>query len=70
MDYHIATGYGAADLALEVNKLICEGWVPVGGVAVEPTDEQLAEMFAEAGVHVERDFLNDALNSGDGTYRP
>lgn len=37
---------------------------------IEPTDDQLAEMFNEAGVHVERDFLGDALNSGDGTYRP
>lgn len=37
---------------------------------IEPTDEQLCEMFSEAGVHVERDFLSEVLNSGDGVYRP
>lgn len=36
----------------------------------EPDDEQLAEMFAEAGVPAERDFMAEALNSGDGAYRP
>lgn len=36
----------------------------------EPSDEQLAELFAEAGVPIERDFMAEALNSGDGAYRP
>lgn len=36
----------------------------------EPTDEQLAEMFAEARVPAKRDFMAEALNSGDGAYRP
>jgi hypothetical protein len=37
---------------------------------IEPTDEQLHQMFSEACVYVERDFMSDALNSGDGVYRP
>lgn len=36
----------------------------------EPSDEQLTKMFAEAGVPIERDFMAEALNSGDGVYRP
>jgi hypothetical protein len=31
---------------------------------------KLSELFREAGVHVEQDFLGEALNSGDGVYRP
>lgn len=37
---------------------------------LDTPDDQMAELFQEAGVHVERDFMGEALNSGDGTYRP
>lgn len=37
---------------------------------IEPDDAQLAEMFAEAGVPDDCDFMGEALNSGDGVYRP
>lgn len=40
----------------------------------EPTDEQLAELLSEAGIAPQRasqpEWLSEALNSGDGTYRP
>jgi len=35
-----------------------------------PSSEQLAELLHEAGVRDDPDPLGDALNSGDGIYRP
>jgi hypothetical protein len=35
-----------------------------------PCAEELAEIFKTVGVYKERDFLGEALNSGDGVYRP
>lgn len=51
---------------------ICEAADCANSIAawVSPTDDQLAEMFKEAGVYVERGFMAEALNSGDGIYRP
>ena len=37
---------------------------------IDSDDESLALMFDEAGVPEERDPLGEALNSGDGAYRP
>lgn len=37
---------------------------------LEPDDDQMREMFAEAGVRSEPDPLGEALNSGDGSYKP
>ena len=48
MGYQIATGYGAAELALAVNRLLDRGWTPVGGVAVEPPGNGYAALYSQA----------------------
>ena len=37
---------------------------------ITSNDAAILEMFREAGVPVEHDWLGEALNSGDGVYRP
>jgi hypothetical protein len=48
MDYQIATGYGALELALKVNALLDRGWMPVGGLAVEPASNGCVALYSQA----------------------
>lgn len=48
MAYMIATGYGPKELQQEVNRLLALGWVPVGGVAVEPSHNGLVAVYSQA----------------------
>lgn len=37
-EYKIVTAFSGQDLQNEVNKLIKEGWMPIGGVALNSTN--------------------------------
>jgi hypothetical protein len=48
MAYTIATGYGPTHLAQKVNELLAAGWVPVGGLAVEPRNDGMEALYSQA----------------------
>lgn len=48
VQYQIATEYGPKELARKVNELLALGWVPVGGVAVEPRNDGMESLYSQA----------------------
>jgi hypothetical protein len=52
LEYHIVGGKNEKALAAEVNRLISEGWLPLGGVAVDSipsTGWYVQAMYRETG---------------------
>lgn len=57
MEYGVVTGRGLHELQAEVNKHLSWGWVPQGGVAVEPAS---LSVFVEGS---RRRFVNKYLQA-------
>jgi hypothetical protein len=50
MDYKIITATSCDQLAKRVNKAVTEGWVPLGGIALDAGHEDLQDFVAQAMV--------------------
>ena len=48
MEYKIITASSCDHLAKRVNKAVAEGWVPLGGVALDANNEELQDFMAQA----------------------
>ena len=47
MEYKIISG-GVSMLCAEVNKLMAQGWIPIGGLCVSETTMGSTDRFAQA----------------------
>ncbi len=50
MEYKIITASNCDQLAKRVNKAGADGWVPLGGVAVDASHEDFRDLIAQAMV--------------------
>ncbi len=53
MEYKIITAGSCELLAKRVNKAVTEGWVPLGGVALDAGDEGFQDLIAQAMVRTD-----------------
>jgi len=48
MNYRIITAHSTDQLAKKVNEAVVEGWVPLGGIALDASHEDFQDFVAQA----------------------
>lgn len=53
MKYEVISSHSKNELEAAVNALIKEGWIPQGGVAIQPGSSDLHPAWVQAMIHTD-----------------